>query len=291
MVEGVEYRPPNRWRGAFHSMQAIILRLKIFLVLFLVIIVLGTVGFALIENKSILEAVYFVIVTMATVGYGDIHPATEVGRVFTIFLIVTGVGTFLGVIANLTEMMLAKRDIENLMKKLNMVIGIFFSEVGISLMAMFSQSDREVEKIRSDLLVSANWTDKQFQTAVNDLKKYNFSVEIALIDLEILKGFICDKRDFLVRLLENPILLEHQSFTDLLLAVFHFMEELAYRDDVKSIPESDRGHLANDINRAYQLLINEWLDYMRYLKANYPFLFHLAMRTNPFDRSASIFIK
>jgi voltage-gated potassium channel len=272
-------------------MQAIILRLKIFLALFFVIIVVGTVGFMLIEKKSIIEAVYFVIVTMATVGYGDIHPATQLGRVFTIFLIVTGVGTFLGVIANLTEMMLAKREIEGLMKKLNMVIGVFYSEVGLNLIKLFAQSDREVEKIRSDLLVSANWTDRQFKSAIDDLKKYDFSVEMELIDLGILKDFICDKRDFLVRLLENPILLEHQSFTDLLLAVFHFMEELAYRDDVKTIPESDRNHLENDIKRAYQLLTNEWLDYMRYLKASYPFLFHLAMRTNPFDRSASVTVR
>jgi voltage-gated potassium channel len=272
-------------------MQTITIRLKVFLVLFLVIIVLGTVGFALIEGKSTLEAAYFVIVTMATVGYGDIHPVTDFGRVFTIVIIVTGVGTFLGVIANLTEMMLAKREIESLMKKLNMVIGVFFSEVGINLIAMFSRSDREVEKIRSELLVSANWAEKQFQTAIGDLKKYDFSIEMALIDLAVLKDFICARRDFLVRLLENPILLEHQSFTDLLLAVFHCMEELSYRDDFKTIPESDRRHLAGDIERAYRLLINEWLDYMRYLKGNYPFLFHLALRTNPFDRSASVSVK
>jgi voltage-gated potassium channel len=272
-------------------MQAIILRLKIFLGFFLIIMILGTVGFVLIEKKTVVESAYFVIVTVATVGYGDIHPATQAGRIFTIFLIVVGVGTFLGVIANLTELMLAKREIEGLMKKLNMVIGVFFSEVGLQLMALFAKSDREVERIRSDLLVSANWTEEKFKKAMNDLKKYDYSVEMELVDLEVLKDFICDKRDFLVRLLENPILLEHQSFTDLLRAVFHFMEELAYRENVKNIPESDVSHLANDIKRAYQLLIHEWLDYMRYLKTNYPFLFHLAMRTNPFDRSASITVK
>jgi len=272
-------------------MQAIILRLKIFLAIFLIVIILGTIGFVLIEKKTVVEAAYFVIVTVATVGYGDIHPATQMGRLFTIFLIVTGVGTFLGVIGNFTELMLAKREIESLMKKLNMVIGVFFSEVGLQLMALFAQSDREVEKIRSDLVVSANWTEEKFKKAMNDLKKYDFSIEMELIDLEVLKDYICERRDFLVRLLENPILLEHQSFTDLLRAVFHIMEELAYRDDVKNIPESDRNHLANDIKRAYQLLIHEWLDYMKYLKANYPFLFHLAMRTNPFDRSASITVK
>jgi hypothetical protein len=272
-------------------MQAITLRLKILLAVFLVIMILGTVGFVLIEKKSVVEAAYFVIVTVATVGYGDIHPVTQLGRIFTIILIITGVGTFLGVIANLTELMLAKREIEGLMKKLNMVIGVFFSEVGLQLMTLFAQSDRDVERIRSDLLVSANWTDEKFKLATNDLKKYDYSVEMELIDLKVLKDFMCDKRDFLVRLLENPILLEHQSFTDLLRAVFHCLEELAYRDDVKNIPQSDMNHLANDIKRAYQLLINEWLDYMRYLKANYPFLFHLAMRTNPFDRSASITVQ
>lgn len=106
-------------------MHAIKLRLKIFLAVFLIIMILGTIGFVLIEKKTVVEAAYFVIVTVATVGYGDIHPATQMGRVFTIFLIVVGVGTFLGVIANLTEFMPAKREIENLMKKLNMVIGVF----------------------------------------------------------------------------------------------------------------------------------------------------------------------
>jgi len=211
--------------------------------------------------------------------------------VFTIILIVTGVGTFLGVIANITEMMLAKREIQGRMNKLNMVIGVFFSEIGLRLMAMFARSDREVDKIRSDLLVTADWTEERFRTATNDLKKYDYSVEMELIELEAMKEIICGKRDFLVRLLENPILLEHQSFTDLLRAVFHCMEELSYRGNVKDIPESDINHLANDFKKAYRLLINEWLDYMRYLKDSYPFLFHFAMRTNPFDHSASITVK
>jgi hypothetical protein len=40
---------------------------------------------------------------------------------------------------------------------------------------------------------------------------------------------LLSKRDFLVALMENPNLLEHESFTDLLWAVFHLVEELAVR--------------------------------------------------------------
>ena len=90
----------------------------------------------------------------------------------------------------------------------------------------------------------------------------------------------------MLRLLANPNLLEHDSFTNLLWAVFHLTDELAHRKDVNTILDSDYVHLAGDVKRAYVLLISEWLDYMKHLKVNYPYLFSLAMRTNPFDPEA-----
>ena len=50
-------------------------RLYVYLAVFLVIIILGTIGFTLTEGWSIEDSVYFCIVTVATVGYGDLHPA------------------------------------------------------------------------------------------------------------------------------------------------------------------------------------------------------------------------
>jgi hypothetical protein len=91
--------------------------------------------------------------------------------------------------------------------------------------------------------------------------------------------------------LENPVLLEHESFTELLRAVFHLTEELAVREDLQKLPHTDYAHLAGDITRSYVLLVHEWLDYMKHLKDNYPYLFSLAMRTNPFDQNASVIVK
>ncbi|MBA4418149.1 MAG: two pore domain potassium channel family protein [Syntrophus sp. (in: bacteria)] len=244
-----------------------------------------------IEGKTVLDAAYFVVVTMATVGYGDISPVTMWGKIFTMALVVTGVGTFLGVIANVTEIMLAKREIESRLEKLNMVIGVFFSEVGISLMADLSRFDHNFDSIRPELIVNANWSVKDFTRAGRNSKKHDYIVSMERVDLIELKGFLMGKRDFLVRLLENPVLMEHQSFTDLLRAVFHVTEELAYRDDFTDIPKADSDHLANDIKRVYHIIVVEWIDYMKYLKHNYPFLFSLAIRTNPFDRKVSVVIK
>ena len=48
-------------------------------------------------------------------------------------------------------------------------------------------------------------------------------------NLDELKLFLISKRNFLLMLLENPNLLEHDAFTDLLRAVFHLTEELGFR--------------------------------------------------------------
>jgi len=86
------------------------------------------------------------------------------------------------------------------------------------------------------------------------------------------------------------MLLEHQSFTELLQAVFHLAEELERRGDLFSIPDSDVAHLQKDVERVYRLLCSEWLSYMNHLKNHYPYLFSLAMRINPFDTSASVIV-
>ncbi len=268
-------------------MHGIKVRLKIFLAVFFIVMVLGTIGFAVIEGTSLIDAAYFVIVTMATVGYGDIHPVTNAGKIFSVVLIVMGVGTFLGVIANVTEIMLAKREVESRMEKLNMVIGVFFSEVGVQLLAEFSRYDPRFDAIRPALLVSGEWTDRDFDRTNRESAGHDYTVAISSVDLPGLKAFLAGKRDFLLRLLENPVLFEHQSFTDLLRAVFHLAEELAYRRSFDDIPAADTAHIAVDIKRSYHLLVREWINYMKYLKNNYPFLFSLAVRTNPFDASAS----
>jgi hypothetical protein len=221
------------------------------------------------------------------VGYGDIHPATQGGKLLAVVLIIMGVGTFLGVVANATEMMLNRREKQVRLEKLNMVIGVFFSEVGTKLIAFFAELDPNLHQIRKDLVVNAHWTEQDFSRAGKDLRHYDYGIEIQKADLEDLRSCLLEKRGFLVGLLENPVLLEQESFTELLRAVFHLAEELSYRENLRQLPDTDKAHLANDMKRAYHLLVNQWIDYMEYLKENYPYLFSLAMRTNPFDRNAS----
>lgn len=172
------------------------------------------------------------------------------------------------------------------LQKLNMVVGVFFSEVGMHLLTYFSDIDPQLEDIRKELIVTNDWDGEEFARVNARLTTHDYSVHPGKVDLQELKEFLVGKRGFLLRLLENPNLLEHESFTDLLQAVFHLTEELDARQKL-DLSDKDLEHIVGDIARAYTFLVREWLSYMQHLKNNYPYLFSLAMRTNPFDETAT----
>ena len=186
--------------------------------------------------------------------------------------------------------LLEERERQNRLEKLNMIIGVFFSEMGTNLLSYFSDLDPDLDTIRKDLIVTSEWSDSEFSKVRKRLQTYPYKVEPNKINLEELRCFIGDKRDFLLTIMENPNLMEHETFTELLRSVFHLAEELKFRDVIEDLPHEDLGHIAGDIDRAYRILVREWVSYMRHLKDNFPYFFSLAMRTNPFDQKASVIV-
>ncbi len=187
--------------------------------------------------------------------------------------------------------LLSNRSKQDKLEKLNMVVGVFFSELGTWLLTYLSDNDPNLGQLSGDLKKIDQWSEEEFLRVQDKFKNHNYSIDVNKIDLKAISAYLSSKRDFSLRLLENPLLLENESFTNLLRSVFHLTEELAHRRDLQGLPDSDYLHLAGDIERAYFLLVMEWMKYMRYLKSNYPYLFSLAMRTNPFDENACVVVK
>ncbi|HNY49350.1 MAG TPA: potassium channel protein [Smithella sp.] len=68
------------------------IRIKIALIILLTIIIIGTVGFHIIEGWSFVDSFYLCMATLSTVGYGDFVPASTAGKLFAVFVIIFGVG-------------------------------------------------------------------------------------------------------------------------------------------------------------------------------------------------------
>ncbi|HPD80385.1 MAG TPA: NAD-binding protein [Spirochaetales bacterium] len=71
------------------------LQLRLFLSLSLIffLIVLGVVGYSILEHWSLLESLYMTIITLTTVGFTEVRPLSESGRIFTIIFIILGIGS------------------------------------------------------------------------------------------------------------------------------------------------------------------------------------------------------
>ena len=66
-------------------------------------ILIGTLVFRWLEGWSTINALYFSVVTLATVGFGDLHPTTDIAKLFTIVYIVSGLGIIAAFISEITK--------------------------------------------------------------------------------------------------------------------------------------------------------------------------------------------
>jgi hypothetical protein len=189
------------------------------------------------------------------------------------------------------ERVLASREKQSLLNKLHMLIGVFYSEVGTSLLSDMTLHYPESVRIRQHLSIESGWSAHEFDDADAFTRHFAGKTTMDEATLETLKKFLMQRRAFLLGLLENPNLLEHESFTDLLWALFHLLEEMEARPSLKGLPLSDMAHLAGDVDRAYGRLATEWLAHARHLKSHYPYLFSLLMRTHPFQVHPSALVQ
>jgi len=199
------------------------------------------------------------------------------------------------IIILIIERVLTQREKRAVMEKMNMVIGTFYSEAGLGLLKRFATFADNIPDLAAGLQITGFWGKKDFQKAGALARGFPYNVRIdgsGLSGLRDLRLHLLEKRPFFLSLLQNPNLLEHEGFTDLLWAVFHLTDELAYRHEtLEGLPPADLLHLAADLKRAYSHVTREWIAYMEHLKESYPFLFSLATRMNPFNPNASAVVE
>jgi voltage-gated potassium channel len=105
----------------------------------LAVLVLGSLGFVLLEGWNFFDALYMTVTTLTTVGYGEIHPLSRLGKAYNMVLILAGMGILLYLITSLARVVvegqireaLGKRKLLKHIKKLqNHYIICGFGRIG-----------------------------------------------------------------------------------------------------------------------------------------------------------------
>lgn len=181
-----------------------------------------------------------------------------------------------------------QRERDEMRQKLNMIVGAFFSQVGTRLLGSLAASDVRLTEVRDELVPTVAWKPVDYATASTAFASHEAEIDLNACDLAQLRTMLLEHKSYLLGLLGNQSLLEHEQFTDLLWAITHLAEELEARADLSALATPDARHIAIDVKRAYALLGSLYLAYLRHLQAFYPYLFSLAVRTNPLDPDAHV---
>lgn len=177
------------------------------------------------------------------------------------------------VVTIILEKLIDYRAKKERMEKINMLVGIFFTEVGGKLMRLIIDADEGAKNYIVDF--------DDLNKIKRNLDNYNYQVNMECIDLKSIKDVLVENNNLFVTLISNESILNHQIFTDLLMSVIHLRDEIIFMEKDKGV-EMNANHLESDVIRVYKNITIQWVHYLEYLNKSYPFLYNNAIRVNPF---------
>lgn len=134
-------------------------RLLRLLILVIGTLIIGTIGYMLIEGWSMNDALYMTAITLSTVGFGEVNRLSSLGQIFTILLIFLGVGVIFYSFSFMAEYVVSinmvdefrKRRSKSMVNKLeDHVIICGYGRVGKSAAATLQEGQRQIVIIDSD---------------------------------------------------------------------------------------------------------------------------------------------
>ncbi len=230
----------------------------------------------------ILSAVFFILQQLL------FHDVEESGFLF--FQDMMFLPLHILLVTFLLDRVLSAREKHERLEQVNIVIGAFFSETGSNTLSTLNSVIANLSNIKEIVGMNPSWNEKTFNSAALAAKNCHVQIDIDAQKLDAFINALPAKKE-IVKMFANPNLLEHDTFTDMLWALYHLIDELSSRQDTHALPQTDIDHLKGDIVRAYSLLTYEWVIYMKHLKSRYPYLWSLAIRKNPFSEQASVIIQ
>lgn len=143
----------------------------------MLVVVFGTVGYALLEGWPVLDAFYMTIITVTTIGYGEIHPLSDMGRMLTVIIILSGLGvvgyavvagTRFVVEGEINEFFTRRRSVRTIKKMRDHYIVCGFGRMGSLICRQLAERGIPFAVVEKDSELQAMITDKGFPLSPGD---------------------------------------------------------------------------------------------------------------------------
>ncbi|RJQ42337.1 MAG: hypothetical protein C4534_10525 [Gaiellales bacterium] len=182
------------------------------------------------------------------------------------------------------EEVLSKREKRISDRNLQMMVGVFYHEVGASLLKLMRHYMPAAAELNRHLEPAAmvEWSETDYARKIREVEGIDTTFLCEGCDLTPLRDFLNRNQELLLRMLENPNLSGNDELASMLWAITHISDELHVRPHIENLGHEDAQHVKGDFSRAYDLLLVEWLKYVVHLKREYPFMYLAALRYGPF---------
>ena len=174
------------------------------------------------------------------------------------------------------------REKQDRLSKTRMLASSFFGDLGNDLLQLLLPCTCDFPQLVPLLQIGSDWKARDFQAASRALRSIDLHLSLTPENFSSLKSLLTDRRLPLLVIASNPALLEHEDFTDMLWAVFHMTDELTARDDLTVLAPDELSHLNADARRVLSSILVNWVCHMDNIRTEYPYLYSLAVRENPF---------
>ena len=151
-------------------------------------------------------------------------------------------------------------------QKTRMLTSTFFSDIGFELMSMLAL----VSNIDEELLHTINDTELSDLDKITAIKNSGLTVNADMGIYTIISDVIIASKTDILILSSNPMLYDHEYFSDLLWELLHLMDEFRLRGDYVKLTPSDLTELNSDFAQVLELLLINWVVNAKYLKETYP---------------------
>ncbi|MDO4633339.1 MAG: hypothetical protein Q4B01_05715 [Eubacteriales bacterium] len=162
-------------------------------------------------------------------------------------------------------------------QKTQMLTSTFFTELGAPLMLQLkemSEVDSEIVETIAGISIEDEASVRKVQ---EELRRAAFRVSLNEESYTAVRDLILEKQTMLLVIASNPLLIEHEEFTDMLWNVFHLIDEFRLRGAYAQMSQADRAHLENDLAGVLKLILISWSENILYIKENYPNFYNTSL--------------
>ncbi|MEO8960947.1 MAG: NAD-binding protein [Ginsengibacter sp.] len=171
------------------------------LLILLLIMLTGTIGFILLEHYTVIDALYMTTITLATIGYNEVEPLSDAGKIFNIIFIISSFAVFAFIISSLTRDIVSgemARHFKN--RKFMHAINKFSGHVIICGFGRHGQQAAEVLAVNKIDFVAIDKDDVHMKNWLEEDKKVVYIHGDATDDETIMKAGIMKAKAVLLTL-------------------------------------------------------------------------------------------